>query len=189
MRTGPNIVKRGLVFHLDAANKRSIEFPYNYTIWKNGQTGAVGEFSTFSTNNERVTATDPFGNNIVVWKSSNSNNGIEGDGAIVYGGGIYHNRHPIDNTKMYRMSFWEKRVSNSQNGGYCRYYFGMNGYESKTSSESSAASGVFNRYNSDNLNKNPYFWNSVDIGAKTPPVSTEDNQLPLGVWTLIVGHI
>lgn len=132
----------------------------DYSIWKDGQTGSIGDFTQYSSNNRRVTAPDPWGKQTVVWESYS----IEGSTAS---GGIYYKAFPIDNTKMYRMSWWEKRVTNAS-GTYANYYAGLNGYGS--------VNGVF-RVGSTSPNTNPYFW------------SCSYSSLIEGEWFLVVGHV
>lgn len=78
---------------------------------------------------------DPWGKPTVVWKGTNTN------------AGIYYTPFPIDNTKTYRMTWWEKRVTNAA-ATYGRYYAGLNGYGS--------VNGVM-RVGSTAHNTNPYF--------------------------------
>jgi len=167
MITGPDNIKNGLVFYFDAANTKSIKFRdriYNYTIWENGQTGGIGSFGAFSTRNRRLISDDPWGNQVVVWESYN----VAGS---TKGGGIYMTPISIDNTKMYRMSWWERRVSNGD-ATFARYYAGLNGYGS--------TNGVLNR-DTGNNETNPYFTFSSAV-----PTSS---QLPLNEWVLVVGHV
>jgi hypothetical protein len=126
----------------------------NYRLWKDGQTGSIGSFGTYSTGNSRVIAEDPWGKEVVVWES-------------VPNAGIYHSAQAIDNTKLYRMSWWEKRVTNAE-ATYARYYAGLNGYGS--------VNGVRNLSNGA-YNTNPYFWSANHSSL------TEDQ------WFLVVGHV
>lgn len=165
--SGPNIVKDSLVMYLDASNNNSLKFKdriYNYDIWADGQTGGIGMFGQYSERNRRIVGIDPWGNDIVVWES------FSVDGSI-NGGGIYMSSIYIDNTKMYRMSFWEKRITNST-ATYCRYYFGLNGY--------GTVDGVLSRNTGTNT-INPYFYNTSNL-----PTSA---QLPVNEWVLFVGHV
>jgi len=163
--SGPNIVKDNLIFYLDPENLKSLKFKtrlYNYSVWQNGQTGSIGDFTQYSSNNARILVADPWGNTVTGWKAYSVLNSTNG-------GGIYMNYKTIDNTKMYRMSWWEKRVTNSTTT-YSRYYAGLNG----------SPVAVRNR-NNDALNTNPYFYNTSNIPSST--------QLPENTWVLVVGHV
>lgn len=127
----------------------------NYRLWKDGQTGNVGSFSGYSSGNSRIIAEDPWGRQVPIWQ------GVAPDS------GVYHGAQTIDNTKLYRMSWWEQRVTNDS-ATYGRYYAGLNGYGSPA--------GVQNLSNS-SYNTNPYFW------------STDHSNLTEGQWFLVVGHI
>lgn len=75
-----------------------------------GQNGNTGE-------NERVIATDPFGNQSVVWETRAS-----GDGGA--DGGWNSDSISIDRTKLYRFSVWVRRTSSTGGG---TFYFGTDG--------------------------------------------------------------
>ncbi|MFA5131424.1 MAG: LamG domain-containing protein [Patescibacteria group bacterium] len=130
----------------------------NYRVWKDGQTGSIGTFALYGAANSRVIAADPWGREVPVWKS-----GITG--------GIYNSAIPIDNTKLYRMSWWEKRVTNA-GATSARYYAGLNGYGS--------VSGVINLA-AGTYNTNPYFWSTNTVPSEA--------QLPVGQWVLVVAHV
>ncbi len=136
----------------------------NYTVWEDGQTGSIGNFGQYSSRNSRILAPDPWGKIVPVWR------GLSVDGSTA-GAGIYHNPVPIDNTKMYRMSWWEKRVTNST-ATYARYYAGLNGYGS--------VNGVLTRSGGTN-NTNPYFHLAHNLPSYP--------RLPVDEWTLVVGHV
>jgi len=64
MIIGPNINNDGLVLLLDPSNNKSLKYPqkiYDDSIWKDGQTGSIGIFSQYSSNNRRVVSTNPWG--------------------------------------------------------------------------------------------------------------------------------
>ncbi len=131
----------------------------DYTAWINGVSNStVGNMGTNGSQNRITVSSDPWGKEIPLWESY----GIDD---ATTGSGIYGGYNSIDNTKLYRMSWWEKRVSNggATNG---MYYAGLNG----------SPSGVWN-LSSDTYNNNPYFWN------------TSHNGLPIGEWFLVVGHV
>lgn len=145
---------------------------YDYTVWENGQTGSIGQFNDYgvSSNNTRIIAQDPWEKETVVWKSepltvfttSTSNSSA----------GIYNTTVAIDNTKLYRISFWEKRVTNAGSTN-SRYYVGLNGY--------GTTDGVIDRVNGGGANTNPYFWDSSSVPTQ--------GELPLNEWVLVVGHV
>lgn len=147
-----SVDNNGKLFLQDISETKFKPLLMDYTIWENGQTGSIGKFEQYSSSNSRVLATDPWGKETVVWQSKPN-------------GGIYHSAIPVDNTKTYRMSWWEKRVNNT---GTSRYYAGLNGYGS--------VNGVGNLTNT-TPNTNPYFW------------SCAQNILTEGEWFLIVGHV
>ena len=135
----------------------------DYAIWEEGQTGSIGAFSQYGSANDRILATDPWDNTVPVWRGLTP--------ITLAGSGIYFNPTPIDNSVMYRMSWWEKRVTNST-ATSCRYYAGLNGYGS--------VDGVLQRSNEAN-STNPYF-HVTDALPATP-------KLPLNEWILVVGHV
>jgi len=160
----PRIVTDGLVLCLDPANYKSLEHPirdYEYGVWADGQTGRVGIFEGYSSRNRRVVGIDPFGNDAIVWESYS----VSGSTA---GGGIYITDQPIDHTKTYRVSIWEKRITN-EDATFGRYYLGCNGY--------GTVNGV-RSLNAGSISTNPYFWNSGNGFNNVP-----------SEWTLMVGHI
>ncbi len=136
----------------------------DYTIWEEGQTGTVGDFVQQSSRNRIVTGQDPWGKDVPIWEAYSV------DGSTAYGG-IYYKSHSIDNTKLYRMSWWEKRVSNGT-ATYARHYIGLNAYGS--------VPGVRDCSNG-TVSTNPYFWNTSNL-----PTST---QMPIGEWVLCIGHV
>jgi hypothetical protein len=85
-------------------------------------------------------------------------------------GGIYNSAVSIDNTKTYRMSWWERRVINAT-AGY--HYAGLNGYGS--------VNGVIQVYSGSQgvTTTNPYFTNWLYNNI----LSTN------GKWHLVVGHL
>lgn len=164
---GPRVNTSNLVLTVDPKNQESYQTDdpnlLNPKIWTVGS-GRIGSFNDYSSNNRRIIDTDPFGQDTVVWEGYNT----VGDNN---GSGIYNSTQAIDNTKLYRMSFWEKRITNGD-ATYARYYFGLNGYGS--------VDGVIRR-DTGNNNTNPYFYNTSNIPSS--------GQIPLNTWMLIVGHI
>lgn len=131
----------------------------DYRNWADGQTGSIGKFVQYSSHNRRTNGDDPWGNTTPLWEVWTDTTGAYG--------GIYYTAVPIDNTKLYRMSFWERRVTNGDilTG---KHYFGLNGY--------GATNGVYVR-DTGGLTTNPYFRNLAHTS------------LPINVWTLWVGHV
>lgn len=85
-------------------------------------TTGSGGFSGYGVNgntgeNERVTDTDPFGNQSIVWETRAS-----GDGGA--DGGWNSSAISIDRTKLYRFSVWVRRTSSTGGG---TFYFGTDG--------------------------------------------------------------
>lgn len=139
--------------HLELFNETEFNpLLYDYTIWQNGQTGSIGLFTQYGSSNSRVLGIDPWGKETVVWRNS-------------VNGGLYNSAVPIDNTKTYRMSWWERRVNNV---GTSLHYAGLNGYGS--------VNGVGN-LGSGTANTNPYFWYG------------NQGQFTSDDWILIVGHV
>lgn len=139
----------------------------DYTVWEDGQTGNTGlapYFSCFSSSAaaSRIIATDPWGNSTVVWKTEPLTN---------VASGVYISTMPIDNTKTYRVSWWEKRVTNG-NATQANYDFGLNGYGS--------INGVSNLAGT-SISTNPYF----HLGSMTSDIVTS----MLGEWNLMVGFV
>lgn len=108
-----------LALMLDATNpqsnvgNRSI---INWNNWTTGSGGVAGYNQNGQTaENERVVATDPWGNNAVVWEArplAQTNDD----------GGWNTDFFPIDNTQMYRFSVWVRRTSSTSGG---TFYLGM----------------------------------------------------------------
>lgn len=119
---GPkNNLSSNLVFALDAADTNTItrwSTFKNMSTWSAGSGGASGYSQNGNTGeNERVWATDPWGNSALVWETRAS-----GDGGA--DGGWNADGFGIDNTKLYRASIWVKRTSSSAGG---TFYLGTNG--------------------------------------------------------------
>lgn len=119
---GPsNSTKSNLVFALDAADTNTItrwSTFKNMSTWSAGSGGASGYSQNGGTDeNERVWATDPWGNSALVWESRPNGNGNDD-------GGWNADSFSIDNTKLYRLSVWVKRTSSTGGG---TFYLGTNG--------------------------------------------------------------
>lgn len=131
----------------------------NYTLWENGQTGAVGDFGMNgdASENYRILGPDPWGKETVLWEA-------RPDGTSGADGGWNMNTVAIDNTKMYRFSTWIWRNYDGSGTGY----LGLNGYGS--------VSGVWRRESITTNDTNPYFYSSGAAPAA-------------GQWELWVGHV
>ena len=163
--SGPYVNTDGLVLFIDTINPRfnaDTPLTYDYSVWATGQTSSIGQFTAWqSIQNDRITATDPWGEDNVVWRVFSGVTGRTHE----CDGGIYCSQESIDRTKLYRISYWENRVTNG-NATYGRYYMGCHGYPT----------GVGNLTN-ETPNTNPYFWSTTHTG------------LPTDTWFLCVGHI
>ena len=122
---GPNLVKSGLILDLDVANRKSFVDALNTSFistsgWASGQTGSVAGYTaneTVNTENARVVATDPWGDQNVVWETRASGDGVNDGGWVT----SYYN---VDRTKLYRFSIWMRRTSSTSGG---TFYFGLYG--------------------------------------------------------------
>jgi hypothetical protein len=137
----------------------------DYTVWEDGQTGSVAPFTYYgnSSSNRRVLGSDPWGKRTVLWESFST--------LSTHAGGILVSNLPIDNSKMYRFSVWERRVTNGQ-ADYAYYYFGLNGYGS-TNGVANAVTGT--------ITTNPYF-----TSGSTNSAIVNDM---LNDWVLVVGYV
>ena len=117
---GPRITRDGLLLYLDAANTRKssigLRSLINWSNWTTGSGGVTGYNQNGQTiENERVSATNPWGNTAVVWESRPSGNGNDD-------GGWNTDWFNIDRTKLYRFSVWVRRTSSTSGG---TFYLGM----------------------------------------------------------------
>ena len=118
--TGPNFANTAnLAVMLDASNPESTVGNRSIINWNSWVTGS-GSVSGYNQNgstveNERVVATDPWGNNAVVWESRPT-------GTADADGGWNTDWFNIDNTQLYRFSVWVRRTSSTSGG---TFYFGM----------------------------------------------------------------
>lgn len=113
------VVQNGLVLDLDATSVTSTRGQRTLINWNNWTLGSGG-VSGYNQNgqtaeNERVSATNPFGYSDIVWEArplaqTNDDGGWNTD---------WFN---IDNTKLYRFSVWVRRTSSTAGG---TFYFGM----------------------------------------------------------------
>lgn len=119
VNSGPQIVKPGLLVDLDGSARRSY-LPYSYismSTWTVGTGGVTGfnQNGNPSTENQRFTGSNPFGDTDIIWGSFPSGNGYDD-------GGWNTDWFNIDNTKLYRFSVWVKRTSSTSGG---TFYLGM----------------------------------------------------------------
>ena len=120
--TGPKIVTDGLIMHVDAANHKSYG-NRNILSWNNWVAGVGGGVSgynpsqTVSSENARVSDTDPWGNTNIVWETRASGDGNND-------GGWDTDYFTIDPSKKYRFSVWMRRTSSTTGG---TFYFGCHG--------------------------------------------------------------
>jgi hypothetical protein len=117
----PNIITPNLILTTDPANTRSYGLfspLIDSTSWALGS-GGVGNFSQNgdTVENERVYATDPFGNTSIVWETRTTG-GNDAEGG--WNNGYYN----IDNTALYRFSVWVRRTSSTSGG---TFYLGLYG--------------------------------------------------------------
>ena len=94
--------------------------------WTTGSGGTTGFNQNGATaENERINATDPWGNNAVIWETRPTGDS-GGDG------GWETTWFNIDRTKLYRFSVWVKRTSSTAGGNFYlpdlkgRTVFGLN---------------------------------------------------------------
>ena len=130
----------------------------NYGTWTAGNSSATG-FSRNGGSNENLIleGEGPYGENTLLWKTMPDGTGNNGDG------GWNSSYHSVDNTKLYRISVWMKRISDQANG---TFYLGTNG-------------GGASVLRGDNglQQGNPYF--------ECRGVSSYSKD----VWYLVVGHV
>lgn len=116
---GPQIIKNNLVLNLDASARGSY-LPYsliNMSAWTVG-TGSVTGYNQNgnpSTENQRFSGANPWGDTDIIWGSFPSGNGNDD-------GGWNTDWFNIDNTKLYRFSVWVRRTSSTSGGNF---YLGM----------------------------------------------------------------
>lgn len=133
----------GLMLHLDASDRKSFNGKYsliNMNDWVLGS-GGTAKFpgNGLTSENERITATDPQGYSRTIWETRPSGNG-DADG------GWNGSSFVVDPTKTYRYSVWVKRtvVANiNLNPGYVYLGCGAN---------------AVTLLGSSTPNINPYFW-------------------------------
>lgn len=122
---GPNLVKSGLILDLDVGNRKSFIDALNTSFistsgWADGQTSSVTGYAAnedAAGENARVIATDPWGDQNVVWETrASGNNNADGGWNSAW--------YDVDRTKLYRFSVWMRRTSSTGAG---TFYFGLYG--------------------------------------------------------------
>lgn len=175
LNIGKNMDRSALLLHLDAGQHRSsIGRRTNILSWDNwiagtsGGVSAINGYPTYSQNsttNNRITDTNPWGNNDVVWQAIANPPGIAD-------GGWDTTVFPIDHTKMYRFSVWVKCIVN----GASDFYFGLRGYQS----DGVTNNGVLTR-SGGTTDTNPYFEVNNNFN--------DWSENTLNTWYLVVGHV
>ena len=136
---GPNLTRDGLVLSYDFSD-RNTYLPYsliNMSTWTVGIGGATGYNANGNptSENERFSGTNPWGDTDIIWGSFPSGNGNDDGGWNT----PYFN---IDNTKLYRFSVWVRRTSATFGG---TFYLGMyaNGSGSRRMDNSAAEGNAY----------------------------------------------
>ena len=136
---GPNLTRDGLVLSYDFSD-RNTYLPYsliNMSTWTVGIGGATGYNANGNptSENERFSGTNPWGDTDIIWGSFPSGNGYDDGGWNT----PYFN---IDNTKLYRFSVWVRRTSATFGG---TFYLGMyaNGSGSRRMDNSAAEGNAY----------------------------------------------
>jgi hypothetical protein len=145
-------------------------------LWTAGSSSFSGYGANESTGTEnlRLTDTDPFGNQSIVWQTQAS-----GDGGA--DGGWNSDSISIDNTKLYRFSVWVRRTSSTGGG---TFYFGTAGgaecpYALGTSSP--MCNPYWNCSNTGGLTQNQWY---LVVGHIFPNSYTSTDGHPdTGFWT------
>lgn len=164
---GPSMPKQGLVCWIDTSQNVYNPLIYDIAAWADSQTGAVWDIdnsSIYNVGTTRSVGTDPWGQQSILWKVKQLEDNVTG-------GSIYVTPMLIDSSSTYRLSYWEKRVTN-MDSTYLVHYFGANSF--------TGDKGV-RRSDNNSLSTNFYFKNTAAIPSST--------QLPQGEWRLWVGHI
>ena len=176
LNIGKNMDRSGLLLHLDAGQHRSSigrrTNILDWDAWVAGDTGSASATGkqTYNQNgqtseNSRITDTNPWGDNDVVWRAVATEFG-SGDG------GWNTTSFSIDHTKMYRFSVWVKCVVK----GTSNFYLGVDAFQS----DAATNNGVLGRTNN-NVNTNPYFEINDDFN--------QWSENDLNTWYLVVGHV
>lgn len=144
----------------------------DYSNWISGTTGDVGYWNDYvgwtGTINRRELGTDPFGNEIILWKTSGDT--ISG-GFVINGNSEQAVPIPFDNTKKYRFSVWLKRTDSVATSG--TIYLGARTYVNNGTAKQSKliSTGAAS-----------YYFTSISYAN----IST---YFPTGEWRLVVGNL
>jgi hypothetical protein len=163
VNSGPRINPSDVAVTIDMADPNCIRqySSINSSTWT-VSTGGVTNYSINggTSENSRFVATDPFGNQRIVWEAQPS-----GDGGA--DGGWETAWFLVDQSKTYRFSMWVMRTSSTSGGSYYLGLYGIN----------SAGSNFGIILPNGNVETN-YYWQCVGTSALTQ-----------NVWYLIVGHV
>ena len=148
---GPKIVTDGLIMHVDANSHKSWANRniLSWNSWVPSAGVAVTGYNlnqSVSSENARISGTDPWGNTNIVWETRPANDYPSADG------GWNTDTFSVDISKKYRYSVWMKRISLTSGG---TFYFGCYGNIGRM--DGGADEG------------NPY-WHCANIGAYTQNV-------------------
>jgi hypothetical protein len=167
---------------LDATNpnsnigNRSI---INWNNWTTGSGGVSGYGQNGNTGeNERVTASNPWGNTAVVWEARPSGDN-EADG------GWNTTDFAIDNTQLYRFSVWVRRTS-STSGGTFYLGTGSNGGVRKMSDDTAADNPYWECRNTGILAQNTWY---LFVGHIYPANTTFTGRNPNTGYYTINGRV
>jgi hypothetical protein len=159
--SGPGIPNDGLVFSIDAGNKKSsirstqqnniLVDPHTWTVGTGGFTG-YGANGDATEQNRTLITDDPWGGTSIVWATTP-------DAASGADGGWNTSYYTIDQNSLYRYAVWVRRHTAGTGG---TFYFGMN--PSPVRNDNSAVQG------------NPYFCYPAQ------------SSLALNQWYLVVAH-
>jgi hypothetical protein len=182
---GPNLAAASnLTCCVDTGNAKSSKGQRSLINWNNwvaGSGGVSGYGQNGGTNeNERVSATDPWGNTRLVWESRPSGNG-DADG------GWNTDWFNIDNTKLYRYSVWVRRTSSTSGG---TFYLGLyaNGDGSRRMDNNTVEGNAYwECTGTGNLTQNQwYLW----VGHVYPANTSETGRHPnTGYYTTTSGRV
>lgn len=169
---GTKIVRdSALKFHFDARAYKSTANPYNpnllsWSTWVAGNAGSIPIYYQNGDGNSRIIDTNPYGEQDVVWDTSNQDATSNDDGGwnVAAPGYLL-----IDPTKTYRFSTWVRRKT----AGNGSFYLGCYGINAAGTNE-----GVINRSDGTTVNTNPYF---KSVGWTSP--------LVINNWYYVVGHV
>ena len=180
---GSGIVTDGLILHLDVSNRRSFldsagsqQSLINIANWTVGTGGVTGFAANgLAAESQRLVATDPWGNDTIVWGTYPSGDS-NGDGGWE---GSYFN---IDRTKLYRSSVWVRRTSATSGG---TFYHGLHtngtGDTLRLSDSTSETNPYWDYRSTSGLALNQWY---LSVGHIYPAGTTQTTPHPnSGYWT------